>query len=109
MNRLFGGTFKAYPIGYFHIDIAEVWTAEGKLSMLVVVDRTSKLAFAELHERITRRDAGNRLRRLIDTVPYTIHTVLTDNGTHFTDPKGDSWMAAEVRQSHRRSQDQPSR
>ena len=77
--------------------------------MLVAVDRTSKLAFAELHERITRRDAGNRLRRLIDTVPYTIHTVLTDNGTHFTDPKGDSWTAAEVRQSHRRSQDQPSR
>ena len=98
MNRLFGGTFKAYPIGYFHIDIAEVWTEEGKLSMFVAVDRTSKLAFAELHERITRRDAGNRLRRLIDTVPYTIHTVLTDNGTHFTDPKGDSWTAAEVRQ-----------
>src|SRR5437762_4483897 len=24
-------TFKAYPIGYFHIDIAEVRTAEGKL------------------------------------------------------------------------------
>ena len=77
--------------GYFHIDIAEVRTEEGKLSMLVAVDRTSKLAFAELHERITRRDAGNRLRRLIDTVPYTIHTVLTDL-------KGDSWTAAGVRQ-----------
>jgi transposase InsO family protein len=90
--------FKAYPIGYFHIDIAEVWTEEGKLYMLVAVDRTSKFAFAELHERITRRDAGNFLRRLIDAVPYRIHTVLTDNGTHFTDPKGDGWTAAEVRQ-----------
>ena len=81
-----------------HIDIAELWTEEGKLYMLVAVDRTSKFAFAELHERITRRDAGNVLRRLIDTVPYRIHTVRTDNGTHFTDPKGDSWTAAEVRQ-----------
>lgn len=90
--------FKAYPIGYFHIDIAEVWTEEGKLYMLVAVDRTSKFAFAELHERITRQDAGNFLRRLIDTVPYRIHTVLTDNGTHFTDPKGDGWTAAEARQ-----------
>jgi transposase InsO family protein len=90
--------FKVYPIGYFHIDIAEVWTEEGKLYMLVAVDRTSKFAFAELHERITRRDAGNFLRRLIDAVPYRIHTVLTDNGTHFTDPKGDGWTAAEVRQ-----------
>jgi len=26
--------FKAYPIGYFHIDIAEVRTAEGKLYLL---------------------------------------------------------------------------
>ncbi|MEM6889127.1 MAG: IS481 family transposase [Pseudomonadota bacterium] len=89
--------FKAYPIGYFHIDIAEVWTEEGKLYMLVAIDRTSKLAFAELHERITRRDAGNFLRRLIDAVPYKIHTVLTDNGTHFTDPKGNSWTASEVK------------
>ena len=27
--------FKAYPIGYFHVDIAEVRTGEGKLHMLV--------------------------------------------------------------------------
>jgi hypothetical protein len=27
--------FKAYPIGYFHIDIAEVQTAEGKLRLFV--------------------------------------------------------------------------
>ena len=46
---------KAYPIGYFHIDIAEVWTQEGKLDMFVAVDRTRKFAFAELHERATRR------------------------------------------------------
>ena len=32
--------FKAYPIGYFHIDIAEVRTAEGKLYLFVAIDRT---------------------------------------------------------------------
>lgn len=90
--------FKAYPIGYFHIDIAEVWTEQGKLYMLVAIDRTSKFAFAELHERVTRRDAANFLRCLIDVVPYRIHTVLTDNGTHFTDPKGNMWTAAELRE-----------
>jgi hypothetical protein len=81
-------TFKAYPIGFFHIDIAEVRTEEGKLLMLVAVDRTSKFAFAELHERVTRRIAADFLRRLIAAVPYRIHTVLTDNGTHFTEPTG---------------------
>lgn len=39
--------FKRYPIGYFHIDIAEVRTEEGKLYLFVAVDRTSKFAFAE--------------------------------------------------------------
>ena len=42
--------FKAYPIGYFHIDIAEVRTEEGKQHLFVAVDRTSKFAFAQIHE-----------------------------------------------------------
>ena len=33
--------FKSYPIGYFHIDIAELQTAEGKFYLLVAIDRTS--------------------------------------------------------------------
>jgi transposase-like protein len=45
--------FKRYPIGYFHIDIAEVRTGEGKLHLFVAIDRTSKLAFARLHETAT--------------------------------------------------------
>src|SRR5215211_4467358 len=78
--------FKPYPIGYFHIDIAEVRTEQGKLSLFVAIDRTSKFAFAELHEKATRRIAGDFLRHLIAAVPYRVHTVLTDNGTHFTTP-----------------------
>ena len=37
--------FRPYPIGYFHVDIAEVQTAEGKLYLLVGIDRTSKFAY----------------------------------------------------------------
>jgi hypothetical protein len=50
--------FKSYPLGYFHIDIAEVHTEQGKLYLLVAVDRTSKCAFIELHEKATRRVAA---------------------------------------------------
>ena len=50
--------FKAYPIGYFHIDIAEVRTAQGKLYLIVAIDRTSKFAFVELHEKVARRTGG---------------------------------------------------
>ena len=78
--------FKSYPIGFFHIDIAEVRTAEGKLHLFVAIDRTSKFAFVELHEKATTRVSGDFLRHLLEAVPYKIHTVLTDNGIQFTTP-----------------------
>jgi transposase-like protein len=71
--------FKQYPIGYFHIDIAEVRTEEGKLHLFVAIDRTSKFAYAELHAQSNRRVAVAFLRSLIKVVPYKIHTILTDN------------------------------
>ncbi|RWR24895.1 IS481 family transposase, partial [Sinirhodobacter populi] len=43
--------FKRYPIGYFHVDIAEVQTAEGKLYLFVAIDRTSKFAFVRLVQK----------------------------------------------------------
>ena len=89
--------FKAYPIGYFHIDLAEVRTAEGKLYLFVAIDRTSKFAFVELHEKATRPIAGDFLRHLIAAVPYKIHTVLTDNGTHFTTPGNTSSAAPDIK------------
>ena len=89
--------FKAYPIGFFHIDIAEVQTAEGRLYLLVAIDRTSKFAFVELHRKATRRVAADFLRNLSAAVPYKVHTVLTDNGTHFTEPTGDGWTPADIK------------
>jgi transposase-like protein len=43
--------FAKYAIGYFHLVIAEVHTAQGRLYLFVAIDRTSKVAFAELHLR----------------------------------------------------------
>jgi len=87
--------FKSYPIGYFHIDIAEVRTEQGKLHMFVAIDRTSKFAFVELHEKATTAVSREFLLRLIDAVPYKIHTVLTDNGIQFADlPKNRSGPTA---------------
>src|SRR5438552_2791937 len=72
--------FKAYPIGYFHIDIAELRTAEGKLYLFVAIDRASKFAFVTLYEKADRPTAVRFLEALIAAVPYRLHTVLTDNG-----------------------------
>jgi hypothetical protein len=75
---------KVYPIGYFHIDLTEVRTAE---------EQTLPFRGGRPHFQVRLRPAGGTgtsrkaaefLGVLIETVPYQIHTVLTDHGTHFT-------------------------
>jgi transposase InsO family protein len=83
--------FANYAIGYFHVDIAEVHTEQGRLYLFVAIDRTSKFAYAELHPDQTRDTACRFLRRLIAGVPYRIHTILTDNGIQFTNRLKDKW------------------
>ena len=83
--------FKKYPIGYFHMDIAELRTDEGKLYLFVAIDRTSKFTFAKLFDRATRTTAVEFLRHLIAAVPYQIHTILTDNGIQFANRKTDRY------------------
>jgi len=51
----------------------------------------------ELHEKVTRRVAGNFLRALIAAVPYKVHTVLTDNGTHVTEPSSNTGTPDEIK------------
>jgi hypothetical protein len=80
--------FKSYPIGCFHVGIAEVQSGEGRLYLFVAIDRTSKFAYAELHSDATRMTARGFLTRRIDAVPYAIHTLLTGNGIQFAKRKG---------------------
>ena len=78
------GSF-SIPIGYFHIDIAEVRTAEGKLYLFVAIDRTSKFAFAQLVEKANTVTARTFFDVLVVAAPYRIEIVLTDNGIQFAD------------------------
>lgn len=87
--------FKAYPIGFFRIDIAEVRMGEGKLYLYVGVDRTSKFAFVDLVDKADMATARAFLGNLVAAVPYKINIVLTDNGIQFADlPKNPSGPTA---------------
>jgi hypothetical protein len=59
--------FKTYPIGFFHVDIAELQTAQGKLNLFVAIDRPSKFAVAQLvhkaNMQTARRLLGSPCRR----------------------------------------------
>ena len=96
--------FQSYPIGYFHIDIANVRTEEGKLYLFVAIDRTSKFVYVELLESSEKAVTAEFLQRLIKAVPYQIHTILTDNGVQFThrptDKKAGQHIFDQICQTH---------
>jgi hypothetical protein len=60
--------FKRYPIGFCHIDIDELRTAEGKLYLFVAIDRTSKFAVAQLVEKADRKMAWDILELLLNAL-----------------------------------------
>ena len=76
--------FKDYPMGYLHVDFAEVQTEEGRQYLFVAIDCTSKVAFVELHLRAKHVVVAEFLRRVLDKLPHKVHTVLTDNRVQFT-------------------------
>lgn len=88
--------FKRYPIGYVHIDLAELRAAEGKLYMFVAIDRTSKFAFVRLEKKAGKMTAAQFLRDLVAALPYRIHTILTDNGIQFTNRKQDRYAMKHI-------------
>lgn len=77
--------FKDYQIGYFHVDTAEVHTGEGKAYLFVAIDRISKFTVARLYKNKTMKTSVSFLQYVIDTVPYVIKKILTDNGMEYTD------------------------
>jgi len=56
--------FKPYSISFSHIDIAEVRTEGVKLHLFVAIDRTSKLAMAQLFPRSTMATAKDFIRSI---------------------------------------------
>ena len=76
--------FTTYPLGYFHMDICDVRTGEGKVYLYVAVDRISKFVYVEVVHSPTIKAAVAFLENVVKSVPYTIHRILTDNGPQFT-------------------------
>lgn len=97
--------FKDYPIGFFHLGIAELRTEQGKSHMCVAIDRTSKFAFVELHETATTATSRDFLLCLIAAVPYKIRTVLTDNGIRFTTPDGGGSAVPSIKEASKPAPD----
>ena len=55
--------------------------------MFVAIDRRLKFAYVQLREKSPRDIVQQFLEKVIEKVPYAIHTVLTDKGRQFTNPR----------------------
>ena len=64
--------FHHYPVGFFHLDIAELRRAEGKLYLFVALDRTSRFTFVQLLDCADMDAASGFLEALIEAVSYCI-------------------------------------
>ncbi len=84
------GKFAEAAIGYVHIDISERRLAQGKLTMVLAIDRVSKFTCVEFRDDAGKMNGADFLRGVVAAFPvaafpYAIHTVLTDNGMAFAD------------------------
>jgi hypothetical protein len=80
------GVFEAAPIGFIHVDLKHLPALHRRRSYaFVAIDRATRYVYVEIH---TSRDAGTAsgfLTRFLDHFPHKVHTILTDNGSEFTD------------------------
>lgn len=74
--------------------LADCVGKEERLYMLVAIDRTSKFAYVELHQKVTTWIAGEFVRALI--------TILIDHGIHFTTPSTTSSAVALINRTLKR-------
>ncbi|MBH1989012.1 MAG: IS481 family transposase, partial [Myxococcaceae bacterium] len=52
--------------------------------------------YAELLEKYGKIEAAEFLKRLVQVVPYKIHTLLTDNGIPFTNRRDQQWALTPI-------------
>jgi transposase InsO family protein len=80
------GRFEATRPGFVHIDVKHLPALNRRKSYaFVAIERATRYVYLEIHERRDADTAAGFLTRLCDGLPFPIHTLLTDNGSEFTD------------------------
>ena len=72
-------------MGYPHIDSCKLRLEEGKQHMFLAIDRVTKFTRVAFFDVPTKQNGAAFLEEVVAVYPYTIHTVLTDNGIAFTE------------------------
>lgn len=74
------------PLGFIHLDVKYLTALRRKRAyVFVAIDRASRYVYVEIHLNRTAATAQAFLRRFLEQFPYKVHTILTDNGSEWTD------------------------
>lgn len=74
------------PAGFVHLDIKHLTRLHGEPAYAyVAIDRATRFAHVEILPDRKAVTAAAFLQRFLDAFPLRVHTVLTDNGSEFTD------------------------
>jgi transposase-like protein len=80
------GTFEQATVGFIHIDLKHLPALERRKSYaFVAIDRATRYVYLEIHPRRDGDTAAEFLGRFLAHFPHRVHTILTDNGSEFTD------------------------
>jgi len=80
------GTFEQATIGFIHIDLKHLPALERRKSYaFVAIDRATRFVYMEVLPKRDGATAAAFLQRFLAQFPHRVHTILTDNGSEFTD------------------------
>lgn len=80
------GVFETATVGFIHIDLKHLPALERrKTYAFVAIDRATRYVYLEIHSRRDADTSAGFLERFLAHFPQAVHTILTDNGSEFTD------------------------
>lgn len=80
------GVFERTTVGFIHVDLKHLPALQRRKSYaFVAIDRATRYVYLEIHPKRDAATAEGFLTRLLVHFPHRIHTILTDNGSEFTD------------------------
>ncbi len=80
------GRFDKHPFGFVHIDLKHLPSLRRTKSyVFVAIERATRFVYVEIVMRRDGKTVAGCLARFLKAFGHPVHTILTDNGSEFTD------------------------
>src|SRR6516165_10689690 len=81
--------FAAEPFGYVHVDLKHLPRLHKKPAyVFIAIERTTRFVHVEIVQERSGKTIAACLESFLQTFGHPVHTILTDNGSEFTDRFG---------------------